>query len=134
MLPSLHDWFLVSYEVDCEGRRIRLRAKRDPREEPVSGGAQSHTIEFGGVEGYNFEDDNFSNIIYSLTEVSVDQILFDYGSEIKESNRMAGAFGSWADDLKTASAVLEAKGVKGFVLSSSYGLSGWLLAKEWAVL
>jgi hypothetical protein len=134
MLPSLHDWFLVSYEVDCEGRRIRLRAKRDPRLEPVSGSLEGRTIEFGGVEGYNFENDAFGNIIFSLTEVSVAQILLDHGSEIEESYRMAGAPGRWADDLKAANAILEAKGVSGFVLSSSYGLSGWLLASEWTVL
>jgi len=29
--------------------------------------------------------------------------------------------------------LLTAKSVKGFVISSSYGLSGWLLAKEAAV-
>jgi hypothetical protein len=31
MLPSLHDDFLVSYEVNCETRQIKLYAKRDPR-------------------------------------------------------------------------------------------------------
>jgi hypothetical protein len=31
MLPSLHDGFLVSYEVDCETRQIKRHAKRDPK-------------------------------------------------------------------------------------------------------
>ncbi|MGV7214119.1 hypothetical protein [Bradyrhizobium sp. UFLA05-112] len=43
---------------------------------------------------------------------------------------MAGAPGPWAADLAAAAQVLAAKDVKGFILSSSYGLSGWVLAKE----
>ena len=62
--------------------------------------------------------------------VSIEQVLADYGSGIAESYRMAGAPGPWAADLASATQVLAAKGVKGFVLSSSYGLSGWVLAKE----
>jgi hypothetical protein len=92
------------------------------------------TVEFSGVEGYNFKNDAFDNIIFSLTEVSADKILLDHGSEIEEYSRMAGAPGQWADDLKAASAILGAQGVKGFELSSSYGLSGWVLAKQAAVL
>ena len=130
MLPSLHDNFLVAYEVNCEMRWIRLRA----RPELASDSSLDCTIEFNGVEGYNFKNDAFDNIIFSLTEVSVDKILLDHSSEIEESNRMAGAPGGWADDLKAASAILGAKGVRGFELSSSYGLSGWVFAKGAAVL
>jgi hypothetical protein len=128
-LPSLHDHFLTSYEVNCEARQIKLRARPDARLESASGASLSCTIEFRGVEGYNFENDAFGNIIFSLMEVTVEKILLEHSSEIKESYRMAGA-PAWAADLGAASAILGAKGVRGFVLSSSYGLSGWVLAKE----
>ncbi|MDD1526042.1 hypothetical protein C7U92_09285 [Bradyrhizobium sp. WBOS7] len=85
---------------------------------------------FDGVEGYHFWDDAFGNIILSLTEVPVEKLLFDHQSEIKESFRMSGAPGPWAADLDSAGAMLGAKGIRGFELSSSYGLSGWLLAKQ----
>jgi hypothetical protein len=130
VLPSLHDDFLVSYEVNCETRQIKIRAKRDPRIPAVSEERTSRTIVFNGVEGYQFENDNFGNIIFSLEAVSIEQILAGYGSQIAESYRMAGAPNSWAADLSSAPQVLAAKGVQGFVLSSSYGLSGWVLAKE----
>jgi hypothetical protein len=129
MLPTFHDNFLVSYEVNCEMRRIRLRT----RPELARDSSTDCTIEFSGVEGYNFKNDAFGNIVFALTEVSVDKILVDHGSEIEESNRMAGAPGRWADDLKAASAMLGGQGIRGFELSSSYGLSGWVLAKEAAV-
>jgi hypothetical protein len=130
MLPSLHDDFLVSYEVNCETRQIKLRAKRDPRIPVVDQERTSRTIVFNGVEGYQFENDNFGNIIFSLDAVSVEQILAGYGSQIAESYRVGRAPNSWAADLSSAPQVLAAKGVQGFVLSSSYGLSGWVLAKE----
>ena len=43
---------------------------------------------------------------------------------------MAGTPDSWAADLASAPQALTSKGIQGFILSSSYGLSGWVLAKE----
>lgn len=131
MLPSLHDYFLISYEVQCEARRITLRARPDTRPDPAPDQASDCIIMFEGVEGYHFWDDAFGNIIFSLTEIPIDKVLLDYGSEIRESYRMSGAPGSWAGDLGSASAILGAKSIRGFQLSS--GLSGWILAKEAAV-
>jgi hypothetical protein len=130
MLPSLHDDFLISYEVNCETRQIKLHAKRDPRVPAGNEERMDHTIVFNGVEGYQFENDAFGNIIFSLDAVPVARILATYGSRIAESYRMAGAPDSWAADLESATEALTAKGVQGFILSSSYGLSGWVLAKE----
>ncbi|QHO72583.1 hypothetical protein ACH79_08080 [Bradyrhizobium sp. CCBAU 051011] len=130
MLPSLHDDFLVSYEVNCETRQIKIRAKRDPRIPAVNKEQLTRIIVFNGVEGYQFENDAFGNIISSLETISVEKLLAEYGSRIAESYHWAGAPGPWAADLSSAPQVLAAKGVQGFVLSSSYGLSGWVLAKE----
>ena len=129
MLPSLHDNFVVSYEVHCEARQIKLHTKPDPRD-PAKREQRPRTIVFNGVEGYQFEHDAFGNIIFSLQSVSIEQVLADHGARITESYSMSGAPGSWAGDLASAAQVLTANGVKGFVLSSSYGLSGWILAKE----
>jgi hypothetical protein len=129
MLPSLHDDFVVSYEVNCEARQIKLHTKPD-RRDPAKREQRPRTIVFNGVEGYQFEDDAFGNIIFSLESVSIEQVLADYGARIADSYRMSGAPGPWASDLVSAAQVLTAKDVQGFVLSSSYGLSGWILAKE----
>jgi hypothetical protein len=130
MLPSLHDDFLVSYEVNCETRQIKLVARRDTRGLAANEEATTRTIIFNGVEGYQFENDAFGNIIFSLDVIPVEQLLARYGSRISESYRMADAPGSWAEDITSAAHLLIAKGVQGFILSSSYGLSGWVLAKE----
>jgi hypothetical protein len=65
-LPSLHDNFLVSYEVNCETRQIKLYAKRDPRLPAVNEQQTTRAIIFKGVEGYQFENDAFGNMIFSL--------------------------------------------------------------------
>jgi hypothetical protein len=128
MLPSLHDNFLASYEVSCETRQIKLHTRPDPRD-PAKREQRPRTIVFNGVEGYQFENDAFGNIIFSLQAVSIEQVFADYGARIVESYRLAGAPGPWAADLASATQWLTAEGVQGFVLSSSYGLSGWVLAR-----
>ena len=129
MLPSLHDDFLTSYEVNCETRQIKLHARPDPRD-PAKSQQWPRTIVFDGVEGYQFENDAFGNIIFSLEVVSIEQVFAGCGDRIMESYRQAGAPGPWAADLASAARSLMAEGVQAFVLSSSYGLSGWVLAKR----
>jgi hypothetical protein len=127
MVPPLHDNLLVSYAVDCEARTIRLRARRPhwPNRHD-----QDRFVLFTGVEGYHFQNDAFGNIVFSLEQVPVDRVLSQFSPEIRESYRQAGAPGPWAADLDTAGAALSAKRIQAFVLSSSYGLSGWVLAKD----
>ena len=126
MLPSLHDNYLAAYEVSCEGREIKLFARR-----PTEGKTgYSRIVVFSGVEGYGFQNDAFGNIISSLEEVTAERLLSQLGSQIAESYRLAGAPGPWAADLASAPQVLAAEGVRGFILSSSYGLSGWVLARD----
>jgi hypothetical protein len=87
-------------------------------------------VTFSGVEGYRFENDAFGNIILDLEQVSVHQLLGEFGSQIAESYRLSGAPSPWASDLSSAGDVLTSKGVWGFLLSASYGLSGWILASD----
>jgi hypothetical protein len=129
MLPSLHDDFLVSYEVNCEVRQIRLHTRPDLRD-PAKREERPRTIVFNGVEGYQFENDAFGNIIFSLRRVLVEQLIAERGAQIAQSFSMAGAPGSWAADLASAAQALTTMGIQAFDLSSSFGLSGWILAKE----
>jgi hypothetical protein len=123
MLPSFHDDLLISYTVDGDARQIELKVRRWSDQTVRS-------IVFSGVEGYSFENDAFGNIIGELEVVSVETILSTYGSQIAESYRLAGAPAPWAADLAAAGDLLTSRAVQGFVISSSYGLSGWILARE----
>ena len=131
MLPSFHDDYLVGYEVDCEGREIRLHIKRAAS---VAEKAGWSTVVFTGVEGYHFENDAFGNIIIDLETVTLAGFVSEYGGELAESFRMSGALGTWTSDLDDAQRFLSEQGLQAFVLSSSCGLSGWVLAREVSVV
>ena len=126
MLPSFHDDYLIGYEVDCEGRQIKLHIKPAPW---VVEQAGVSTVVFTGVDGYHFENDAFGNIIFDLEVVPTAGFVSEYRDDLAESRRY-GAVGRWASDLDAAPRVLSELGIQPYVLSSSLGLSGWVLAKE----
>jgi hypothetical protein len=126
MNPSIHDNLLISYEVQCETRTITLRTKTSGKDEPT----EFVNVVFIGVQGYRFENDAFGNIIFGLDIVSAERFLAEYSAEISESYRSSGSPGPWAANPESALAHLQKQGTHGFILSSSYGLSGWVLAQD----
>jgi len=126
MALSVHDNLLVSYEVRCDTRTILLRTEHRVKNKPT----EFVDVIFKGVQGYRLENDAFGNIIFDVETVAIDQFLKEHGTEISESYRIAGSPGPWALNLETASGHLLEQGIQGFILSSSYGLSGWVLARE----
>jgi hypothetical protein len=130
MALSVHDNLLISYEVQCEARTIILRTEYRVRNVQT----KSVNVIFTDVQGYHFENDAFGNIIFGFETVPVEHFLTEYGPEILESYRMTGAPGPWATNLETASAYLREQGVQVFILSSSFGLDGWVLAREMSIV
>jgi hypothetical protein len=63
----------------------------------------------------------------------LEQFLAEHGTEISESYKMGGAPGTWARDFETALEYLRQQGIQAFDLSSSYGLSGWVLARDFSI-
>ncbi len=123
---SIHDNLLISYEVQCDARTITLRTKSPAGDEPT----KFVNVVFVGVEGYRLENDAFGNIIFGLDTISAEEFLAEYRSEIAESYSSAGSPGPWAANSESALAHLQRQGTQGFILSSSYGLSGWVLAHD----
>jgi hypothetical protein len=123
---SVHDNLLVSYDVQCEARVITLRTEHRVPGKPT----EFTSIIFEGVQGYCFQNDAFGNIIFGLETVPVEDLLKEVGMEVAESYRVGGAPGPWAGNLNSAPQYMRERGIKAFVLSSSCGLSGWVLAKE----
>ena len=130
MSLSVHDNVLVSYEVQCEARTITLRTEHREPGEPT----KFTNAVFDGVQGYSLQNDAFGNIIFDLETVPLENLLAEFNAEIGDSYRIAGSPGPWAANLDSAPEYLRQLGIRGFILSSSYGLSGWILAKEMLVL
>ena len=129
MTLSVHDNLLVSYEVQCEKRVITLRTEFREKSKTK----EFTNVVFKGVEAYHFQGDAFGNIIFDVAEFPTEQLLKDFGSEVSELYRY-NARPEWASNLASAPEHLESEGIKGFVLSSSYGLGGWILAKEMSII
>jgi hypothetical protein len=126
MSLPIHDNLLVPYEVQCEARTITLHTEHRAQNKPT----EFTNVIFTRVEGYHFKDDAFGNIVFGLETVPVEQFRAEHHSEIAESFRAAGSPGPWAAHLDKAAELLDQKGVQPFVLSSSIGLSGWVLARQ----
>ncbi len=129
MTLSIHDNLLISYEVHCEKRTITLYTEYRVENKPT----EFTNVVFEGVQGYHFENDAFGNIIFEVSNVPAEQFLTEYGAEISELYRMNGS-PTWAADLASSPQALREQGIKPFILSSSLGLSGWILAKEISTL
>jgi hypothetical protein len=129
MTLSIHDNLIVSYEVHCEKRTITLHTEYRVENKPT----EFTDIVFEGVQGYHFVNDAFGNIIFEVADVPADRFLTDYGAEISELYRMNGS-PVWGANLASAPESLYEQGIEAFILSSTLGLSGWVLAKEIFIL
>jgi hypothetical protein len=131
MERSIHDNHLVGYEVDCNRGNIRLHTEyRD-----VSAGQpfEKTDVLFQGVEAYRFDGDNFDTIIFDVIELPVEELLRD------ESDLFAcGRDYCWPGPSNTSDeavlAHLRDRGTRAFVLHSSYGMGGWVLARSMAMI
>lgn len=90
-------------------------------------------IVFRGVEAYHFQNNAFGNIIFDVTELPIEQFLKDFGSEVLELYHF-NAQPKWAADLGSASEQMRSLGIRAYVMSPSYGLGGWILAKEISIM
>jgi hypothetical protein len=123
--PSIHDNRVISYEVDGQNRRVVLHTRFEERQ-PF----EVTDVIFEGVLAYHFENDNFGNILFGIEEVPVEQLVQENRSLFEQGAPYAWP-GPWNDTPETSVHHLIAKGAKAFEISSSYGLSGWVIAESY---
>jgi hypothetical protein len=122
---SVHDNFLVSYEVYCERREIRLRTEFRDKGKPFE-----HTdLIFTDVCAYHFRQDCFTNIIFDIDEIAAETIYRDHRAEFEAGWRY-GWPGDWSKTEEAALAYFRECGVRGYVLHSSCGMDGWILGQK----
>jgi hypothetical protein len=128
MSLSVHDNYLTGYEVLSERREIRLHT------EPLGETTSHIDVIFSGVECYHFEHDAFGNIIFGIDEVPAAELYTQHAEALREGYRLSGWPGPWNESSESALAFLNQHSIRGFVLSSSYGMSGWVLARDMKML
>ncbi|MDN4604094.1 hypothetical protein P5G61_22830 [Paenibacillus sp. F6_3S_P_1C] len=122
-MPSVHDNIILSYEVDLENEFIRMRTRSYH-----SDLSEDTDIFFSDVLAHSFDTPMQGSIIFDIDDVGLDHFI-NYNRELLEKGKGQG----WPITYKTDEE-LESKLIEGeyqyFVITSSYGLSGWVLAKK----
>jgi hypothetical protein len=120
---SVHDNHLVAYSVLAKERQIRFQTEfrdREPRE--------FTEVVFDGVLAYDFENDLFGTIIFDILEVDLANFLEDHAAAFENGWRNGWPRG-WEPQKESISAYMTRLEMKTFVLSSSYGMHGWIIAR-----
>jgi hypothetical protein len=125
---SIHDNRLVSYTVDGENQRIALHTFYEEQE------PHEHTdVIFSGVVAYDFECDNFGTILFDITERPLSEA---YASNASLFVRLKGY--GWPvvhyDTVDELLQRLSEQQVRGFIITSSWGMYGFVLARDMQIL
>lgn len=121
---SVHDNLLTGYAVDGIARTIVLHTQP-----PDADGKTFIDVHFDGVAGYQFDDDMLQNIVFDVADADAD----DFRSTVVELTARYGRAGlelGWDQKRESAEQFFERKELRLFMLTSSYGMSGWVAAKS----
>ncbi|HVS71934.1 MAG TPA: hypothetical protein VHQ47_11820 [Phycisphaerae bacterium] len=119
----MHDHVVYAYSVDCEERRVVVHTV-------YRGGpsAKFTDVIFGDVVAHYFEHVLPENILFDVAEADVAAVVREHGSLLADSWRYRWPAVEYRGDLDVLIEKLKAAGVRAYVIESSYGLSGWVLA------
>lgn len=122
---NIHDNEIVSYEVDFQKSRITLHTIGDNKD------SATITIEFIDVLAHMFETQLQGSIILDISTLEVSRILKD-NKELLDKQKNYG----WPMHYETMEDLLEYlqnEKYNYYVISASYGLNGWVIAKEYKI-
>jgi len=118
---NVHDNEIISYEVDLKNHKITLHT--------IQNNCPSITsVEFGNVLAHLFETQLEGSIILDIKEYDLDQFFKDNHKLLIRQKSYA-----WPvvfDSLEELSNKLHREKYRYYIISSSYGLNGWILAKH----
>lgn len=125
---SIHDNTVLSYTIDCKKESITFHTALDDNE------PHEHIdIIFLKVAGYHFEGDNFGTILFDIYQASPEEVYSAYGDLFERLKSYAWPAVNYSTE-QDLMGKLRNRGVKGFLLSSSYGMTGFVLAEEMQVI
>ena len=119
MEHSLEGARVLSYSVDFEGRRLRLRL--------LTQSDKPRSVCFSGLLGHWFEDAGPQNRITDIAPVTIEYFFTYYSAFLKRT--MEFGFPP-CDDLEQLRARMERDRLRCFVLEAAQGLCGFILAER----
>jgi hypothetical protein len=125
MFPEIHDSLLVAYSVNSESGELVLSCQ------PHHGcGTAPFSVVFAGVAAHCFEAPLLPAILFDITQVPATDLLKTEWPAIESGFKQCGWPGAWAETLAGAVGYSAASDLHAFQIESSYGLSGWVLARS----
>ena len=123
---SVHDHAVVGYEVDALTRRLVLRTQIESGSSTV----ERCEIIFSSVEAYSLEHDSFGTILFGIEEVPALTLFENNVARFESGHKAAGWPRFWQRNADDARRYLLEHKTRGFEISSSIGMSGWVLAES----
>ena len=122
---SVHDNILKSYTVDGDAKRIVLCTEY-PHDDPPT----RTDVVFTGVVDHYFRNSVFPSIIFEVEAVALRDIIERDKQLIDSDNRIGGWPSFWRETVDEMVLALSNDNIQMFEISSSYGLDGWVAAKD----
>ena len=122
-MNSIHDHSIYYIEIQCGIGEIIFHTHLVNAEEP-----EEKEVRFIGVIGHNFMNVLEGNIIFDITKEKPDQFFNNHESDLQEYQKFGLRLNCSNTEYFLNS--LNLNGVSIFCINSSYGMSGWIIAKE----
>ncbi|MEQ7053049.1 hypothetical protein ABN764_20630 [Paenibacillaceae sp. P-4] len=122
---SIHDNKIVSYEVDFQKSRITLNTIDGKRDSVIT------KIEFNDALAHVFETQLRGSIILDISTLDV-SLFFKHNKELLEKEKDY-AWPMYYEKIEDLLEYLQNEKYNYYVISASYGLNGWVIAKEYKV-
>lgn len=125
-MRSWHDYRLDGYRVNGARKEVELSLKWS---EGTPSQVPSARLLFSGVADYFFEHDLGINIVFAIEEEPIEPFVRKQAPAF-EQERKWGWPRIWKGSVDETVRYLKQERLKLWVVSTSYGLSGWILALQ----
>ena len=123
--PSVHDNNVYAYSVLAESGQIVLHSEYHETS-PV----EYTDVVFSGVVAHHFECSLKGNILFDIDEVDLRAVLEEYAPLLQRLKNYGWPILVQYNDLQDLERILRERGTQAYMLSSSLGLSGFVLASN----
>lgn len=120
----MHDNIIISYEVDLRGKTLKLITYNKQKD-------NNQTLFTEGVLTHLFEDVLANSIILSVDEQTIEMFLKENSDELAQKE--GECWPIFYDGLNELKDYLVNNNYKYIKIYASYGLCGWILAKNYFI-
>lgn len=118
---KMHDYEVISYEINLKNEKIKLIAQ-------LPGAKNQAYLKFDGVLAHYFENELSGSIILDVVEETLTNFL-SYNKNLLDE-RKNQAWPMYYKEISQLEEKLKSENLKYYIIGSSYGLGGWVLAKN----